>query len=101
MEISEKTRILLAAVHAAAAKGFDFLEWYQRTLNIIPSAKMSEETRLAHLCHLGIEKMLLIDIEFLVCLKKHYQGLLLRIVYEKDPIHELKRYLVNTGILSE
>ena len=101
MEISEKTRVILAAVHEAAAKGFDFLEWYRRTLNIIPSAVMPEETRIQHMCILGIEKMLLIDIEFLGLLKKNYQRLLLRIVYEKDPVFPLKQYLVNVGILNE
>lgn len=101
MEISEKTRILLAAVHAAAAKGFDFQEWYERTLNICSTQDIPVETRVNHMCYLGIEKMLLIDIEFLVCINKHYEKLLLRIVYEKEPVNELKRYLVTTGILNE
>ena len=101
MGIEEKTRVILAAVHVAAAKGFDFLGWYQRTLNIIPSASMPEETRIQHMCSLGIEKMLILDIEFLVCINKHYEKLLLRIVYEKEPVNELKRYLVKTGVLNE
>jgi hypothetical protein len=101
MEISEKTRVILAAVHVAAAKGFDFLDWYKRTLNIIPSGAMTEETRIKHMCTLGIEKMLLIDIEFLQLLLKKWEKFVLRFIIEKEPLWVLRGHLVNTGVLSE
>lgn len=99
MGIEEKTRVILAAVHVAAAKGFDFLGWYKNQLNFGSLSNIAEEQRIKHMCYLGIEKLLLIDIEFLGCINKHYEKLLLRIVYEKEPVNELKRYLMNTGIL--
>lgn len=101
MEISEKTKVILAAVHAAAAKGFDFLEWYQRTLNILPTAKMPEETRIQHMCSLGIEKLLIIDIEFVMCLKKQWQRFLLKMVLDKEPLYVLRDHLVHVGALNE
>ena len=101
MGIEEKTRVILAAVHVAAAKGFDFLGWYQRTLNIIPSGKMSEEERIKHMCCLRIEKLLLIDVEFLQLFLKNWEKFVLRIIIEKEPLWVLRGHLVNTGVLSE
>lgn len=98
---SEKTRILLAAVHRAAANGFNFLDWYSRALNIIPSGKMTEETRIQHMCHLGFQKVLLFDLEFLGCLKKKYEKFLLKMIYDKEPLCVLRDHLVHVGALNE
>ena len=102
MENNEKAKILIAAVNAAKENGFKFLEWYQKQLNIIPSAQMPAQTRIEHMCALGIENILLFSHDFLKALINiGWKTFLKTIVVKKTPMYALWDFLVGKGILDE
>jgi predicted membrane metal-binding protein len=102
MENIEKARVLQSAVNVAEANGFDFLAWYQGQLNIIPSGKMHINTRIAHICSLGIENVLVFSHAFLQALiKEGWEKFAQEWVLKKCPVISLSCYLVEKGILNE
>ena len=102
MEKDEKVRILQAAVEAAKANGFRFLEWYEKQLNIIPSARMPEIERIKHMCYLGIEDNLILDKKFAKSLnKRNWMNYLQAAVVNDSRIFYLRQYLIRYGILED
>ena len=101
LEQSEKTRILLAAVHAAATKGFDFLEWFKEKMNLGTLARMSEEDRIKHMLVIGYEKVLLFDVDFMKLVCVRWEKLLRSMVVSPTPFMVLKDYLKIVKVLNE
>ncbi len=99
MEYEEKVRILLAAVHAAAANGFNFLSWFKTKMNLGTLARMSEEDRIKHMCHIGYDKVLIFEIEFVKSFCRYWEKLLRRMVVSQDPFVVLMEYLKMVKIL--
>jgi hypothetical protein len=102
MEELEKTRVLIEAVNEAEGNGFDFLDWYQSQLNIIPSGKIPTNTRIAHMCMLGIENLLIFCHDFLKALiKEGWEKIAQDWILKECPAFYLSCYMVEKGIMDE
>jgi hypothetical protein len=102
MEMIEKTRIVQAAVEAAAVNGFDFLKWYYKKFNIIRSAKMSVEERVKHMCYLGHEEVLIFDQKFIKALdKKGWRKFLQATVIKRSRMYCLWELLYKNRLIEE
>jgi len=101
MEAEEKVSVLLAAVRAAADKGFDLSEWFKEKMNLGTLSRMSEEDRIKHMLVIGYEKVLLFDIDFMKLVAVYWEKLLRNMAVSRTPMKIFEEHLKTVGILSE